>query len=283
MIFDPDELIISKPEFLRTNQKVGSFFTFLLFWAIFLFLLRPFVMFFGWLFTAYILKKNLVNIDNFYYTFIEPVLPYSIIIAFMLVIFPIWMMYNKRRFSGFKDRRAQAAHKTLGDRVMDDMKVTLDDYKTAIKCEALVVCFDEEANIISVRDLCPPDWYMPEFVFDDGAEEASVADDFRVHRPAEDAWWYDDEALEAKLRRDADSCGMQTLTFGEDGRVEEVMSTCAVAAGDARTTAETSQNNELRHSGPVNDASPAGLRRQRQKKTFIAPGNTDAQNDFKGK
>ena len=197
MIFDPDELIVSRPEFLHTRQRVGSIITFLLFWAIFLFILRPLFTLLGWLFAFYILKNNLVNIERLYETFVVPVIPFFIIIAFMLIIFPIWMIYNKRRFSGFSDKRARAEHRTLGEKVMFDMNVSRVDYQTAISCGALVVFFDEDAHITAIRDMYPPAALMPEFVFDDGAEDVSDVDDFRIHMGREDAWMYEDDSSAA--------------------------------------------------------------------------------------
>ena len=202
MIFDPDELIISKPEFMRTRQKMGSYFTFALFWVVFLFLLKPFFTLFGWVFTTYILKKELFDIEHFYSTFIRPVLPYYALIAFMLIVVPIWMMYNKRRFGGGNDKRARAAHRVLGEKVRFDMGVTHDDYMTAISCGALIVYFDEDAKIIAIRDMCPPEALMPEYVFDDGAMGLPFIDDYRLHREPEDVWPYDDDQDDAVLSGD---------------------------------------------------------------------------------
>ena len=149
-------------------------------------IIKPFLSIFGWLFTAYVLKKELIDIEHFYSTFIRPVLPYYVIILFMLIVVPVWMIYNKRRFSGFKDKRAGSAHRVLGEQVRHDMNVSLEDYKTAIRCGVITVYFDEEANITAIRDMYPNSALMAEIVFDDGAMGVYAADDFRAHRDPED-------------------------------------------------------------------------------------------------
>jgi poly-beta-1,6-N-acetyl-D-glucosamine biosynthesis protein PgaD len=152
MTFKPEELIISKPELLWTKRKVGSFFTLILFWATFLYMLRPVIVLIGWLISIHVLKET-VSLNHVQAAMIEPVGEFMYFLILMLIVFPAWMIYNKARFSGANDRRSQAEHRTVNEDMPAKMNISSELYEKAVSSRTMVCYFDEDSNIIDIQDL----------------------------------------------------------------------------------------------------------------------------------
>ncbi len=145
MKLDPKHLIIDKPQLMNTKYRFVNILTFIFFWAVFVYLLRPLVILFGWIFMGYF-----ANITMQYTHSIEEILlsNFAIGIYIMVALFPLWAMYNKVRFSGAKDKRRNAEHLVLDNEILIDQNIPV-KYKNSLHdAKKSEFYFDERANIV---------------------------------------------------------------------------------------------------------------------------------------
>ena len=145
------DLIINKPELVCKKQKLKFALIFLLFWAVFLYLLKPFIIFLGWLIGINTFITTISQDATFWQVSVEPVLGYFTFIGIMLIVFPSWIIFNKRAYSGARDERRNDPHLIVKEKVAHDMNVPLSVANLLQESKYIVYYFDNQAGITATN------------------------------------------------------------------------------------------------------------------------------------
>lgn len=139
------ELIINKPEALKTHHKVTYVGVTFIFWLIIFYLWQPFISLVAWYFGFQFFYDHMIELGG-YKEFGSILLLYTQIIAGLGVVFVAWAKVNEWRFKG-KDRRKEGALVTHQE-VAKHFKIDSNQLSTLINSKNIALDITDDMEIM---------------------------------------------------------------------------------------------------------------------------------------
>lgn len=140
------ELIIDKPEALRTHHKVTYISLTFVFWLIIFYLWQPLISLVAWSFGFKFFHEHMITLGG-YQGFLEILLIYVQVVVGLGIIFLSWAKINEWRFKG-KNRRTQVA-RVRHSEVAEYFKVDADSLRQMVQQKNITLRITDEMEIIS--------------------------------------------------------------------------------------------------------------------------------------
>ncbi|WP_223668859.1 poly-beta-1,6-N-acetyl-D-glucosamine biosynthesis protein PgaD [Kangiella shandongensis] len=140
------ELIIEKPEALRTHHKVTYVSLTFVFWLIIFYLWQPLISLVAWSFGFKFFHEHMIRLGG-YQGFLELLLIYLQVIAGLGIVFLSWAKINEWRFRG-KNRRTQVA-RVRHNEVAEYFKVDVDSLRQMIQQKNIALRITDEMEVLS--------------------------------------------------------------------------------------------------------------------------------------
>lgn len=138
------DLIIDKPDALKTHHKVTYLSVTFIFWAITFYLWQPLISMVAWYFGFELFYNHMIELGG-YKEFANILLIYLQIIVLLGAIFLTWAKVNERRFRG-KNRRKLVAVVTDSD-VASYFKVDVKELKQLMEQKTLALDISDDRVI----------------------------------------------------------------------------------------------------------------------------------------
>ena len=143
------DLIIDKPEALRTHHKVTYVGVTFIFWLLIFYLWQPFISLIAWYFGFQFFYEHMIELGG-YKEFGNILLLYAKVIAVLGLIFMSWAKINEWRFKG-KNRRKEGVRVTQQE-IADYFKMDMAKLNSLITAKTVSLDITDNMEIIVGSD-----------------------------------------------------------------------------------------------------------------------------------
>jgi biofilm PGA synthesis protein PgaD len=142
-----EDIIINRPDLLKSSQKYTALGLTLFFWGALIYLWQPAISLLAWAFNLNIFYEHMVVLGG-YRTFLNLLVNYIIVISVLVGALLLWARVNQWRFRGVE--RRVGIEKTDIDAVCATFSVNRDSVELWRSCSNLIVDVDEEGLVSEV-------------------------------------------------------------------------------------------------------------------------------------
>lgn len=164
MPLKPQQLIINRQDKQTIRHRALSTALLVTFWSGMLYLMRPVVVFIGWLFSSFLFGSAIpfLNLDVLVRTVFLEYLPLIAILSTALIT---WAQYNRLRFRGVRDKRRVPLAPLALEHIASATKLKLEQLEAMREARLLICYFDEDSgeivNVTCCHDLSRADRFLP--------------------------------------------------------------------------------------------------------------------------
>jgi poly-beta-1,6-N-acetyl-D-glucosamine biosynthesis protein PgaD len=139
------KLIIERPDAQTKKQRLSQNFFTILFWLLFIYLIRPFLSLFAW-FLGFEVFHNVMFEKEGYRSLLELLGIYLLVIILIGIIIRLWSLYNLNRY-GRKNKRKIPPLSLSLDRTAQFFAITPETLQSWRGSRRIVLGFDESGKV----------------------------------------------------------------------------------------------------------------------------------------